>query len=273
MTKLTLFSGLRRTVLLAAFSGFGFMAVAPAVQGVSLDVPYVPTPNDVVNRMLELAEVGPEDFVIDLGSGDGRIAIAAVKDHQAKGAMGVDINPERIAEANANAKAAGVTDKVEFVEQNLFHTDFSRATVLTMYLLPDVNVALRPKVLDLKPGTRVVSHAFDMAEWEADHYERVDGRSVYLWIVPARVEGQWKLEGPQGVMELALTQDFQHVQGTAKDANGNAHAVTGSLKGANIELKLGEGDTARTLRGNVQGASMLASEDAAGSANWKGSRL
>ena len=273
MTNKILFSGLRRSLLLAAFSGFGFMATAPAAHAVSLDVPYVPTPSDVVNRMLELAEVGPDDFVIDLGSGDGRIAIAAVKDHNAKGAMGVDINPERIAEANANAKEAGVTDKVEFVEQNLFHTDFSKASVLTMYLLPDVNVALRPKILDLKPGTRVVSHAFDMDEWEPDHYERVDGRSVYLWVVPAPVEGRWKLEGPQGSTELELSQDFQHVSGTAKDANGNSQTITGSLKGSNIELKLGEGDGARTLHGNVQGSSMLVSEDAAGSNNWKGSRL
>lgn len=273
MTKRISFSALRRTVLLAALSGFGFMAVAPAAHSVSLDVPYVPTPDDVVNRMLELAQVGPQDFVIDLGSGDGRIAIAAVKDHKAKGAMGVDINPERIAEANANAQEAGVTDKVEFREQNLFHTDFSQASVLTMYLLPDVNVALRPKILDLKPGTRVVSHAFDMDEWEADHFERVDGRSVYLWIVPAQAEGRWKLDGPDGAVELQLVQEFQHISGTAQDANGNSLPVSGSLKGAAIELKLGEGDAARTLRGNVQGSTMLVSEDAASSVNWKGSRL
>src|SRR5690606_41035110 len=118
-------------------------AATPSVQECSRDVPYVPTPDDVVNRMLEVAKVGPQDFVIDLGSGDGRIAIAAVKDHGAKGAMGVDLNPERIAEATANANEAGVADKVEFREQNLFDTDFSNASVLTMYLLPDVNISLR----------------------------------------------------------------------------------------------------------------------------------
>lgn len=147
-------AGLRRAALLVAISGVGFMGAAPAVQAaVSLDVPYVPTPPEVVSRMLEVTKVGPEDFVIDLGSGDGRIAIAAVKDFKAKGAMGVDINPERIAEANANAREAGVSDKVEFREANLFHTDFSAASVLTMYLLPDVNVALREKILQMKPGT------------------------------------------------------------------------------------------------------------------------
>lgn len=274
MTKASSFAGLRRAVVLAAVSGFGFMAAAPAVKAaVSLDVPYVPTPPEVVSRMLEVAKVGPQDFVIDLGSGDGRIAIAAVKDFKAKGAMGVDINPERIAEANANAKKAGVSDKVEFREANLFHTDFSSASVLTMYLLPDVNVALRDKVLQMKPGTRVVSHAFDMDEWEADHYERVDGRSVYMWVVPARVEGRWKLEGPDGGMELDLQQNFQHVSGAAKAAGGEALPVIGKLNGSSLELTLGDGQNARRLRGDVQGASMLVSEAGGSAQNFKGSRL
>lgn len=268
------FAGLRRVMLFIAFSSF--MASAPAIQAVSLDVPYVPTPDDVVNRMLEVAQVGPEDFVIDLGSGDGRIAIAAVKDHGARGAMGVDINPERIAEAVANAREAGVSEKVEFRQQDLFHTDFSQASVLTMYLLPDVNVALRDKVLQLKPGTRVVSHAFDMADWESDHYERVDGRSVYMWVVPAPVEGRWKLEGPQGVLELDLAQNFQLLTGTAQDAEGRTQPVTGKLNGAAIELQVGEGTQARQFKGNVQGSSLLASTGMNGAEpgqTWKGERL
>lgn len=272
MTKKMSFFALRRTVLRAAISGFAFMAAAPAAQGVSLDVPYVPTPTDVVKRMLEVAEVGPEDFVIDLGSGDGRIAIAAVKEHQAKGAMGVDLNPERIAEATANAKEAGVTDRVEFREQNLFETDFSQATVLTMYLLPNVNISLRPKILALKPGTRVVSHAFDMDEWEADHYERVDGRSIYMWVVPAEVEGRWKLNAPEGELQLSLIQEYQQFTGTAKRPDGQTLPVSGRMKGSDIELNLGEGDGARKLRGNVQGATMRVSEGGAAE-NWTGSRL
>lgn len=263
-------SGVRRIVLPAAVSGF--MALMPMAQAASLDVPYVPTPSEVVNRMLEIAQVGAQDFVIDLGSGDGRIAIAAVKNHGAKGAMGVDINPERIAEALANAQAAGVADKVEFREQNLFHTDFSQASVLTMYLLPDVNVALRPKILEMTPGTRVVSHAFDMGDWESDHYENVGGRSVYLWVVPAPVEGRWQLEGPQGALELDLTQRFQHVSGTAHETNGLTHPLNGRLKGSALELTVGEGDTARSYRGDVQGNSMLISPADTAETAWKGER-
>lgn len=274
MTKASSFVGLRRAVLLAAVSGFGFLAATPALKAaVSLDVPYVPTPPEVVKRMLEVTKVGPEDFVIDLGSGDGRIAIAAVKDFKAKGAMGVDLNPERIAEANANAKEAGVSDKVEFREANLFHTDFSAASVLTMYLLPDVNVSLREKILQMKPGTRVVSHAFDMDEWEADHYERVDGRSVYMWVVPAQVQGRWKVEGPEGGLELELQQEFQNVSGTAKGAGGQTWPVTGKLNGSSLALTLGDGENARRLTGNVQGSSMLVSETGGAVQNLKGSRL
>jgi len=262
-------AGLRRAVLCAMVSGLGFMSALPTASAaerlVSLDVPYVPTPPEVVDRMLKVAKVGPEDFVIDLGSGDGRIAIAAVARHGAKGAMGVDLDPERIAEARANAKQAGVSDKVEFRNQDLFDTDFSQATVLTMYLLPNVNITLRPKILELKPGTRVVSHAFDMNEWESDHFERVDNRSVYLWIVPARAEGSWKVEGPDGAMQLELKQAFQKLSGEARDADGKSLPVAGSLNGTAIRLVVGEGDAARTYTGDVQGTVMLLA--AAGSSN------
>lgn len=268
--------GLRRAVSSCLMAGLGFMAAAPAVlaanHSVSLDVPYVPTPPEVVNRMLEVAQVGPEDFVIDLGSGDGRIAIAAVKEHGAKGSMGVDIDPQRIAEAQANAKEAGVQDKVEFRNQNLFETDFSQATVLTMYLLPDVNMSLRPKILELKPGTRVVSHAFDMDDWEADHYERVDGRSVYLWVVPAKAEGRWKLDGPDGAMDLELSQDLQKLSGTLRDVKGQSQAVTGALRGKAIRLTVGEGAEARTFTGTVEGGSMLLAAAGTSKHEWKGSR-
>src|SRR5690606_18523623 len=153
----------------------------------------------------------------------------------------------------ANANEAGVADKVEFREQNLFDTDFSNASVLTMYLLPDVNISLRPKILDLAPGTRVVSHAFDMDEWEPDHFERVDGRSVYLWIVPAKVDGNWSLEGPDGALQLQLAQEFQNVSGTATTSSGKAQPVMGKINGHNIEFSVGEGDSAMRYSGNVQG--------------------
>jgi precorrin-6B methylase 2 len=151
----------------------------------TLDVPYVPTRPAVVDGMLKLANLKTGDVLYDLGCGDGRIVVAAAKKYGVT-AMGFDIDPERIAEANANAKAAGVTSKVKFVKANLFTTDLSKATVITMYLLPTVNMELRPKILALKPGTRIVSHAFDMGDWKADKTEMVDGSTLYYWTVPAK---------------------------------------------------------------------------------------
>ena len=152
-----------------------------------LDVPYVPTPQTVVDAMLSLAAVNKDDVVYDLGCGDGRIVITAAKKYGARG-VGVDIDPERIKEANANAKLAGVSDRVKFIEQDLFQTDFKDASVVTLYLLPDINLKLRPKLLsELKPGTRVVSHSFDMGDWKPDKTETVDGyRKVFFWIIPEK---------------------------------------------------------------------------------------
>src|SRR4051812_25709288 len=161
-------------------------AGAPAKE-VHKDVPYVPTPEPVVKKMIELAKITPEDVAYDFGCGDGRLVIAAVK-AGAKHGLGVDIDPQRIKEANENAKTAGVTDKVEFKEADLFTMDFKDATVLTMYLLPSVNMKLRPKILDeMKPGSRVVSHAFDMEDWEPEQEVTVQdgGQTVYMWTVPA----------------------------------------------------------------------------------------
>jgi SAM-dependent methyltransferase len=171
---------------------FDVVAIEPsfaptqALTGESLDVPYVPTPQSVVNKMLDIAKVNDKDYLIDLGSGDGRILIAAAKRFGAKG-MGVDIDAARIQEAKTNAINARVEDKVEFRKQDLFETDLRKATVLTMYLLPRVNLQLRPRILnELKPGTRVVSHNFDMGDWQPDQKIKVDGRTIYLWIVPER---------------------------------------------------------------------------------------
>ena len=154
---------------------------------VKRDVPYVPTPQEVVDEMLKMANVGKDDVVYDLGCGDGRLVITAVKKYGAKRAVGVDIDPQRIKESNENARAAGVTDRVEFIERDLFQTDIKDATVVTLYLLPEVNLRLRPKLLsDLRPGTRIVSHAFDMGDWQPEKTARIDDRTIYFWTVPAK---------------------------------------------------------------------------------------
>lgn len=148
------------------------------------DVPYVPTPQPVVDKMLELAAVTKNDVVYDLGSGDGRIVITAAKKYGVRG-VGVDIDPERVKEANANAVLAGVADRVKFLEQDLFKTDLKEASVVTLYLLPEVNLRLRPKLWsELKPGTRVVSHAFDMGDWQPEQKVEVEGKTIYYWVIP-----------------------------------------------------------------------------------------
>jgi tRNA G37 N-methylase Trm5 len=171
-------------LLVAAFFTVSVFAQNPTPR--APDVPYVPTNQKVVDAMLKLAKVTKNDTVYDLGCGDGRIVITAAKDYGARG-VGVDINPERIKEANENAKKAGVTDKVKFMEGDLFETDFSKASVVTLYLLPAVNLKLRPKLLEqLKPGTRIVSHSFDMGDWKPEQTIEVEGATVYFWTVPAK---------------------------------------------------------------------------------------
>ncbi len=168
----------------AAFPLLSFDSRAQAQPERKPDVPYVPTPQPVVERMLDMAKVGKNDVLYDLGCGDGRIVITAAKERGARG-VGIDINPERIAEAKANAKQAGVEDKVTFKVGDLFTADFSEATVVTLYLLPDVNVALRPRLWkQLKVGTRVVSHDFDMGpEWPPEKVERIGNKTLYFWTI------------------------------------------------------------------------------------------
>lgn len=178
-----------------ALLGVAALVAAPAIVGRAhaqaepvprLDVPFVPTPQVVVDKMLEVAKIQKGDFLIDLGSGDGRIPVTAAQRYGVR-ALGVDINPQRIKEANERAQAAGVTNLVEFRQADLFETDISQANVLTMYLLPSVNMKLRPKIWsDMRPGSRVVSHAFDMGDWAPEQKFTADGRSVYLWTVPPR---------------------------------------------------------------------------------------
>jgi len=210
------------------------MAVALAAPGAMAqegrgDVIYVPTPQVVVDEMLRMAKVGAKDFVIDLGSGDGRIIITAAKKHGARG-FGVDLDTYLLKMANSNAKQEGVADRARFIEQNLFETDLSQATVITSYLLPDMNERLRPKLLALKPGTRVVAHDYAMGDWDPDDDMTVlvpektvgdPGKSyIFFWIVPARVAGRWESQvmagGKPVSWQFSFEQNFQLVSGTAR---------------------------------------------------------
>lgn len=188
--------------------------------------------------MLDLAKVTPADYVIDLGSGDGRIVIAAAK--RGTTATGFEFNPDMVELSRRNAEKAGVSGKATFVTADLFESDFSKATVITMYLLPQLNLKLRPTLLSLKPGTRIVSHAFTMGEWSADQTVEQEGRTAYLWIVPANVEGSWICKTPSGSAELTLTQQFQSVRGTLKRAGAEMTIGDVKLEGTHIRFTAGK---------------------------------
>lgn len=221
-----------------------------AAEGADTSVPYVPTPQSVVERMLEIGKVGPRDYLIDLGSGDGRIVVTAAKKHGARG-FGVDLNPTRISEANANASEAGVTDKVAFYQRDLFETDLTNASVITMYLLPRVNLELRPKLLELKPGTRIVSHDFSMGDWKPELHEQLEAKDkygdagglsdIYLWIVPAKVGGTWQsqlqVRGKPVNYEVTLDQQFQRVSGTARAAGRTVKLQNAQLNGDQLKFQ------------------------------------
>ena len=198
--------------------------VSGTILGQQYDVPFVPTPYEVVTEMLKMADVNKNDVLYDLGCGDGRIVIMAAEKIGCRG-VGVDINPVRIEESTENAVKAKVTDRVRFIEQNLFDVDISEATVVTLYLLSNVNLKLRPKLLrDLRPGTRVVSHNYSMGEWEPEKSTELaagwDNHSVFFWIVPANVSGKWEWMMPSGKEQkhcvLTFNQYFQNVMGIAR---------------------------------------------------------
>ncbi len=239
-------STVRIVLGLALFAGLVGITVAQ----VRLDVPYVPTPQDVVDRMLDMAKLTKDDFHIDLGSGDGRIVVTAAK--RGARSLGIDLNPDRIAEANENAKKAGVADRVTFVQGNLFELKIGEANVLTMYLLQGVNLQLRPRILsELRAGSRVVSHAFSMNEWEPDQHVNVNGRNLYLWIVPDKAEGSWQAESGGRKFTLNLKQAFQKLTGTAV-RDGKPAPVTGQLNGNSIELSIDFGGQPMQLRGQIK---------------------
>ena len=205
----------------------------PQVGQEGKDVIWVPTPQSLVERMLDMAKLTSKDVHYDLGSGDGRTVIAAAK--RGAQAVGVEYNPDMVALSERAAAKEGVSGKAKFIHGDIFQTDFSHATVLTLYLLPSLNVKLRPTILNMKPGTRVVSHAFSMDDWPADQTDSVEGRTAYLWIVPAKVEGTWQSTAG----ELVLTQKYQAVTGTVKSAGGNAAISDGKLNGTQISFAAG----------------------------------
>ena len=203
--------------LLFAFTLPALAQFQPQVGQSGKDVIWVPTPDDVVERMLTMAQVTPNDFVWDLGAGDGKIAIMAAKKFGAR-AVGIEYNPDMVKHANANAQAAGVAGgnkgQATIRHGDIFATDFSQATVITLYLLPALNMKLRPTILSMRPGTRVVSHSFSMEDWEPDEVSSVDGRRAYFWLVPANVMGTWNIELGGQKTDMALEQKFQHINGT-----------------------------------------------------------
>jgi hypothetical protein len=240
-----------------------------AQEGVG-DVVYVPTPQVVVEEMLRMAKVGPQDFVIDLGSGDGRMVITAAKKFGARG-FGVDLDTVLLKISNENARREGVADRARFIEQNLFETDLSQATVITSYLLPEMNEKLRPKILNLRPGTRVVAHDYHMGEWHADEMHTLDvpektvgnpGKSyVYRWIVPAKIAGRWQSQIATGAQpanwEFEFTQRFQMFDGVAKSGSQKITLRAPNLEGDQISFafftKPGDNSTRHEFKGTVKG--------------------
>lgn len=234
----------------------------PSVGQEGKDVIWVPTPQALVEKMLDMARVTPRDTVYDLGSGDGRTVIAAAK--RGAQAIGVEFNPDMVALSEHAAAKEGVTGKARFIRGDIFETDFSRATVVTLYLLPSLNLKLRPTILGMKPGTRVVSHAFNMDDWEPDQTENVEGRTAYLWIVPAQVEGTWRWSVPGSgpkEFELSLHQRFQKVEGVVRLDGRMAQLRDVKLQGDQLSFTVheaaGAGATVRRdFTGRVSGSTL-----------------
>ena len=252
---------MRRALIGFFFCLFATLAVAqaqkapapafePQVGQEGKDVVWVPTPQALVDKMLDMAKVTPQDVVIDLGSGDGRTVITAAK--RGARALGIEYNPNMVALAKRNAEKEGVTARASFMKADLFESDFSEATVITMFLLPEINLKLRPKILGLKPGTRIVSNTFTMGDWKADETADPDGCdgswcTALLWIVPAKAAGTYKT--PHG--EVTLKQQFQMLSGTLR-TGGKTLALTGKVRGDEVSFAAG----GRQYRGRVNGGQL-----------------
>jgi SAM-dependent methyltransferase len=224
------------------------------------DVIWVPTPAALVERMLDMTGVTRKDYVIDLGAGDGRTVIAAAK--RGARALGIEYNPDMVTLAKRNAEKAGVSGQAQFIQADIFKTDFSAADVLTLYLLPSLNLKLRPTILQMRPGTRVVSHAFTMDDWQPDQTDSVDSRTAYMWIVPAPVEGTWRMSLSNGASahELVLRQRFQYAEGLVRINGKTGQVRSVKIRGAQINFTIFEPTGADPLRyeftGRVSGDTM-----------------
>lgn len=229
----------------------------PTVGQPGKDVVWVPTPQPLVDKMLDMAGVTPQDFVIDLGSGDGRTVITAAK--RGARALGIEYNPEMVELSRRSAASQKVTERAQFVRADLFESDVTKASVITMFLLPDIMVRLRPKLLELRPGTRLVSNTFDMDDWAADETATVsDGCTSWctalLWIVPAKVAGTWRL--PQG--ELRLTQQYQMIEGTLQAGGATTPITAGRLRGDQISFTVGTAQYTGRVNGNIVEGTVVA---------------
>jgi len=233
----------------------------PMVGQEGKDVIWVPTCQVLVDKMLDMAKVTPQDYVIDLGSGDGRLVITAAK--RGARALGIEYNPDMVALSERNAAKEDVIDKAQFIKADIFESDFSQATVITMFLLPELNLKLRPQILNLKPGTRIVSNSFTMEEWAADETAPVEANdcgsysTALFWIVPAKVEGTWNL--PQG--EFMLKQSFQTFSGTLKSSANTVPVTNGKLRGDLINFSVGDAN----YTGRVTGSTMQGTVESGGS--------
>jgi len=242
----------------------------PEVGQPGKDVIWVPTCQELVDKMLDMAKVTPQDYVIDLGSGDGRLVITAAK--RGARALGIEYNPDMVTLSKRNAAKEGVIDKAQFIKADIFESDFSQATVITMFLLPELNLKLRPQILNLKPGTHIVSNSFTMEEWAADETATVGGNdcssysTALLWIVPAKVEGIWNL--PQG--ELTLKQTFQAFSGTLKSGAKTVPITNGKLSGDLISFSVSNVN----YTGRVTGSTMQGTYQSGGSTvKWNATQV
>lgn len=225
----------------------------PQVGQPGKDVIWVPTPDDVVERMLRMAQVTANDYVIDLGAGDGKIAIAAAKKFGAR-SLGIEYDPGMAKHAQRNVEKAGVAARTRIVQGDIFVTDFTQASVITMYLLPALNLKLRPQILAMRPGTRVVSHSFNMEDWEPDEVSSFDGRRAYFWLVPANVAGHWNLDAGGERLGLTLEQRYQKLDGSISLKGMHAGLRDTRLRGTALSFAyVDNGGVRRDFAGRING--------------------